>query len=144
MTALVRITFTPGPAARRIAGAWWPASRNLSAEVPRLLPLLGRVGQHARELVVHRADWADHPDQVTASGRTISIDWGGEPAHLLRAADEYGRSLTLFVVPADTESLTAHRALSLATDHRQPVGLGDILRVAATDSWATAGEPVTG
>jgi hypothetical protein len=141
MTTLVRITFTPGTSDRQLDGAWWPVSRDPTTELPALLPLLGRTGCRATGLQLQYDDWDSHPTQIRAVGRQIPILWSAQTSHLLAANDELGNRLVLFVVPADTAPLTAHRALSLPTRLQQDHSPSEVLALAASPAAWAAGVP---
>ncbi|HWD06315.1 MAG TPA: DUF5994 family protein [Amycolatopsis sp.] len=113
-----RLTLKPQIAsAGHVDGAWWPRSRNLSAELPALLaalrPRLGRVERITYNLTV----W-DLAVRKAAVGReAVRLDgFFSQSPDLLTAIGTGGRTrLTLLVVPPETPDLDAQRVLMTAS-----------------------------
>ncbi|MCO1654029.1 DUF5994 family protein [Pseudonocardia humida] len=99
-------------------GGWWPRSRDLVAEVPALLAVLGvRLGRVER--VGYRiSDWDPTPRRIVVDGGTVHLS--GYLQRPARTLDVIGRlhRVTLLVVPAETDPDLAHRALT-AAGHRE-------------------------
>jgi uncharacterized protein DUF5994 len=101
-----------------VDGGWWPRSRNLAAELPALLAVLGARMGSVERVGYQLSDWDP------ASGRTAVVD--GALVHLdgyrMRSVSTVDLSsakgrLTLLVVPPGTAADPAHRAL-VAAGHR--------------------------
>ena len=126
----LRLQFDPDrPAEPCLDGAWWPRSTELSAELPALLT---KFSAHLGPIALvgyQNAAWDQAPDRLRLAG--------GHSVHLLGFVSpdrptmvviaESGRSVTLRVVPAETDGATAAQAMT-AVAHR----------VADRDAWAPA------
>lgn len=98
-------------------GAWWPRSRDLAAEVPALLTVLGvRLGRVER--VGYRIpDWDPAPRRIAVDGGLVHLSgYLQRPALIVHVIAAHQR-VTLLVVPAETDPDLAHRALT-AAGHR--------------------------
>jgi len=98
-------------------GAWWPRSRDLAAEVPALLAVLGvRLGRVER--VSYRIpDWDPAPRRIAVDGGLVHLSgYLQRPALTVDVIAAHQR-VTLLVVPAETDPDLAHRALT-AAGHR--------------------------
>nr|WP_246257633.1 DUF5994 family protein [Amycolatopsis anabasis] len=102
---------------RFVDGAWWPRSRNLSAELPALLaalrPRLGRIERITYnlsiwDLAVRKAAIGDH---------VVRLDgFFSQAPDLVTVVGSSGRTrLTLLVVPPETADVAAHRVLMTAS-----------------------------
>ncbi|WP_246076372.1 DUF5994 family protein [Amycolatopsis cihanbeyliensis] len=117
MPSQVRLRLKPPVASSTgfVDGAWWPRSRNLSAELPALLaalrPRLGRV-----ERVTYNLSVWDLAVRKAAVGHQVRLDGSFSQApDLVAVAGAGGRRLTLLVVPPDTAEVAAHRVLIMAS-----------------------------
>lgn len=136
---VARVTVKPtAPATGHVDGAWWPRSRDLSAELPALLTeLTGRWNSVTR--VTYNLDvWNPTERRLPIAGRILRL--GGfhsqhpDTVTLITAS---GQRLTLLVVPPDTSPSAAHRALTMAA---QP---GNDDRIDALLAPSTATDRVT-
>jgi hypothetical protein len=100
-----------------VDGGWWPRSRDLVAEVPALLAVLGvRLGRVER--VSYRvSDWDPAPRRIAVDGGLVHLSgYLQRPALTVDVIAAHQR-VTLLVVPAGTDPDLAHRALT-AAGHR--------------------------
>ncbi|MBZ9645235.1 DUF5994 family protein [Streptomyces sp. PSKA30] len=120
-TALLRLTTTHE---RRgiLDGAWWPRSRNLTAELPGLISALTeRIGPVTR-IGLDSAAWDELPTRMTIDDRVVHIDAfsvGDATALVTRGDKDY---FSLLVVPPDTppEAARAAMAEAVRTDNPKP------------------------
>jgi hypothetical protein len=107
------------PATGWVDGAWWPHSRDLTAELPSLLPALtDRLGRIER-VTHHLAAWAPAPRRLRSGDEHDDVRLEGfrsqHTATLTVIGDRH--RLTLLVIPPDTDPGLAQRAL-LTAAHR--------------------------
>jgi hypothetical protein len=100
-----------------VDGGWWPHSRDLVAEVPALLAVLGvRLGRVER-VSYRTSDWDEAPRRIVVDGMLVHLSgYLQRPARTVDVIAHQHR-VTLLVVPADTDADLAHRALT-AAGHR--------------------------
>ena len=114
-----------------VDGAWWPASRDLAAEMPSLLAALGdRAG--VVERVSYNIDaWNSVPRKVRIGGNVVRMGgFRSQNAATLKVLGER-RTLTLLVVPPETDEQTAHRILATASEDGNTDGVDALLAPAA-------------
>ncbi|MFJ7904076.1 DUF5994 family protein [Streptomyces sp. NPDC096198] len=117
--ARLRLGAQPGQggAARRIDGAWWPRSYDLTAELPGLLAALPLRWGHVTSVLVNGAMWSLSGDGTPVGDRQVRMRRTGSP----RAEDTVclltpgqGRWDLLVVPPAATAE-EAERIMVTAT-----------------------------
>ena len=114
-----------------VDGAWWPASRDLAAEKPSLLAALGdRAG--VVERVSYNIDaWNSVPRKVRIDGNVVRMGgFRSQSAATLKVLGER-RTLTLLVVPPETDEQAAHRILATASEDGNADGVDALLAPAA-------------
>jgi Family of unknown function (DUF5994) len=105
---------TPG----LLDGAWWPRSRDLSAEIPALTDALDRCWRRITRITVNPAFWSVVPRKVAVTGHVVQVGWftaEQDPHKLLLLSYTVGR-LDLLVVPPTTGATAAARLMSAAAD----------------------------
>lgn len=110
-----RLSLKPeAPITGFVDGAWWPASRDLAAELPALVAAVtSRLGPV--EAVSYNIDaWDATPRRVGVGGSVVRM--AGYHTQARDTVDVRGarRLLTLLVVPPDTDPRTAAAALAAA------------------------------
>ncbi|WP_063825358.1 DUF5994 family protein [Nocardia exalbida] len=115
-TRTPRVLLRPaGGAPARIGGAWWPWTSNITTELHDLITALRpRLG----ELDRIGFDW----NAISLAQRRIDDDDGirihgpvtGQPSDTMRLVGRNGTSLTLLVIPADTDPWIADRRMRQA------------------------------
>jgi hypothetical protein len=111
-----RVTVKPaGPVTGEVDGAWWPRSRDLSAELPALLAdLVDRWGSVSR--VTYNLDvWNPVERRLVVAGRIVRL--GGfrfQHADTVTLIGASGQRLTLLVIPPESTPAAAHHALTTA------------------------------
>lgn len=96
-------------------GGWWPHTRDLGLELPRLLAAFRPPGQQVARVVYNPAAWHAAPPALTVSGHVVRLDRSSsrEPA-LLSLIDASGATRTdLIVIPPRTDRRVAERVLAL-------------------------------
>ncbi|MEU0599937.1 DUF5994 family protein [Streptomyces sp. NPDC006393] len=113
-----------GDAVRRIDGAWWPRSYDLTAELPGLLAALPLRWGHITSVLVNGAMWSLSGDGVPVEDQQVHLRRTGPS----RAEDTVclltpgqGRWDLLVVPPAATAE-EAERLMETATAHTPPAG----------------------
>jgi hypothetical protein len=123
----LRLKLKPkAPTTGYVDGAWWPRSRNLSAELPALLAVLAvRLG-HVRRVSYNLTTWDAAPRYlITTDGQPVRL--GGFHSQDPHTVDVIGPNeprITLLVVPPETGPATAHLILMSASrrDNADPIG----------------------
>jgi hypothetical protein len=100
-----------------VDGAWWPRSRDLSAELPALFAALAtRLGIVAR-MAYNLDEWKPAGRRLDAGGASIKL--GGfhfQGANTIDVTGAGGLRVTLLVVPPDTPAATARKIAKAAAD----------------------------
>jgi hypothetical protein len=103
-------------------GAWFPRSRDLTAEVPELIAELDRRGVRIERFTYALDAWSPAPRKVVVQGRTVRT--GGfrsmDPGIVCLTWDGGSKRADLLVVPPETDVLTGARALRLAVRRGLP------------------------
>ncbi|OAP29169.1 MULTISPECIES: DUF5994 family protein [Amycolatopsis] len=107
----------PLPVAGFVDGGWWPASADLTAEVPGLAAALAdRIGPVWRVAFAPQA-WLPAEPTMISRGRLVRLEgFRSQDPHVVHVTGGSMRRLTLLVVPARTPPAAAATALSAAAD----------------------------
>ncbi|MET8247358.1 DUF5994 family protein [Streptomyces sp. NPDC005202] len=108
-----------GRTARRIDGAWWPRSYDLTAELPILLGELSRIWGRINSVLVSGATWPAPPGRILVAGQVVHVRRTDSPRALdtvCLLASGRGRWDLLVVPPAATEA-EAGRLMDGAAGH---------------------------
>ncbi|SOD85014.1 DUF5994 family protein [Streptomyces sp. Ag109_G2-15] len=140
-TALLRLTTTHDRAGI-LDGAWWPRSRNPTAELPGLIAALTeRLGPVAR-LGLDRDAWDELPTRMTVGGHIVHIDSfvvGDGTALVTRGGRDH---FSLLVIPPDTPMPAARAAMADAVRTGNLRQAGQILVDTASDQVHPTGPTV--
>lgn len=149
----LRLRLKPkAPTTGFVDGAWWPRTRDLSAELAELLGVLAvRLGQVER-VSYHLGDWKTSPRKSVIGGSVVRL--AGYRAQHPDTVDVLAarHRLTLLVVPPETASPVAHRILRAAAlrGNAEPIAvlragpplprpvvprLRDVAQTAAEERW---------
>ncbi|MEU7296071.1 DUF5994 family protein [Streptomyces exfoliatus] len=112
-----RLSLTPKTAlAGLLDGAWWPRSRDLSAELPSLVDALEEHYGRITRVAVNPTRWPVVPHTVPATGHTVHVGWFTEqdPDKMILLSYAVGRC-DLLVIPPETEPAAAARLMNAAT-----------------------------
>ncbi|MGW9025394.1 DUF5994 family protein [Streptomyces sp. NPDC055722] len=115
----VRLSLTPAHAAPGpLDGAWWPRSRDLSAELPALAETLDRLWGRITRITVNSGLWPTVPRTIPVTGHVVrvgSFTTEQDLHDLLLLSYTVGR-WDLLVVPPETDADAADRLMSAAAD----------------------------
>jgi len=120
----VRVSFRAdaGSDDSAFAGAWWPRSRDLAAEVPELIAELERRGVRVERFTYALDAWQPAPRKLVVNGRVVRT--GGfrsmDPQVVCLTWHGGQRRADLLVVPPETDVLTGARALRIGTRRGLP------------------------
>jgi hypothetical protein len=140
----VRVTFRqPVSTSGFIDAAWWPRSRDLTAELPPLLNLLWDAGREVVRLSYSLAAWDHAPRRIRVEGRTVRLGGFNTSDPLtVELADDWGRErIDVLVLDPNTDPSLAQRALLLASVAENPYRASEILARAADPTIGNDGEP---
>ncbi|AVH57517.1 MULTISPECIES: DUF5994 family protein [Streptomyces] len=147
----LRLMLAPaGTASSLIDGAWWPYSRDLTAELPALTAVLDPLWGRITRVTVNPTFWPVVPRKVPVHGRVVRVGWfkaEQDPHKLLLLSYTVGR-WDLLVIPPETSAATAARLMTTATDPSRLLtasGLiqeADFFRIAAEADWDSDRERV--
>jgi hypothetical protein len=131
-----RISFRqPVSPAGYIDAAWWPRSRDLTAELPELMAVFWTADRNVDRISYNLTAWAPAPRRLTIEGRTVRL--GG-----FRTSDPLVVGLTdpwrkeiidIVVIAPETDPEVAERALRLASVADSPYRAHEILARAGSD-----------
>jgi hypothetical protein len=114
-----------------VDGAWWPASRDLAAEVSSLIAALADRAGTVERISYNFDAWDAVPRKVRVDGNVIRMGgFRSQAAATLKVVGERGM-LTLLVVPPETEEQAAHRVLATASENGHTEGVDALLATAA-------------
>jgi hypothetical protein len=127
----VRLVWAPGESKSRLAGAWWPRTRDATTELQALLPAVTeRVGGAASGVSLNIDAWdADQQRRLRVGNARVRVGW----FHVLDPATvTLGRSgqdrLILVVIPSDTDTTVGEELLQrLSTTLQWPETAGEAL-----------------
>ncbi|MFF3494483.1 DUF5994 family protein [Streptomyces sp. NPDC002795] len=103
-------------------GAWWPRSRDLTAELPALADVLAPLWGRVTRVAVNPMLWPVVPRKVTVGDRVLKIGWFTpdlDPHTMLLLSLGNGRR-DLLVIPPETSEASAARLMAAACDPDGP------------------------
>ncbi|MET9409690.1 DUF5994 family protein [Streptomyces sp. NPDC002935] len=122
----------PGTAPALIDGAWWPRSRDLTAELPALTTVLDPLWGRITHVTVNPTFWPVIPRRVPVQGHVVKVGWfkaEQDPHSLLLLSFTAGR-WDLLVIPPETDAVTAARLMITATDPARSLTASDLVKEA--------------
>jgi hypothetical protein len=125
----LRLKLKPkAPTTGQVDGAWWPRTRELSAELPALLAVLAvRLGRTER-VSYNLTAWDTAPRRITVDGRQIRL--GGFHSQHPDTVDVIGPNeprITLLVIPPETDPVSAHEILMTAARRNNTDTIAELL-----------------
>ncbi len=115
----LRLSLAPGDAAPPLLdGAWWPRSRDLTAELPALTAVLDPLWGWITRVTVNPTHWPVVPRKVPVAGHAVNVGWflaEQDPHELLLLSYHVGR-WNLLVVPPRTDQVSADWLMAAASD----------------------------
>ena len=130
-----------GPTTGWVDGGWWPHSRDLAAELPSLMAVLGtRLGRVER-VSFHLGEWGGAPRKINCAGSVVRVD--GYHSRRANTVDVLGarQRVTLLVVEPEASAQTAHAALMAAGHRGNTDDVDTLLRSVPLPAEVPAGRP---
>ena len=125
----LRLSLAPvGIAPALLDGAWWPRSRDLTAELPALTAVLDPLWGRITRVTVNPTHWPVVPRKVPVAGHVVNVGWfpaEQDPHELLLLSYHMGR-WNLLVVPPWTDPVSASWLMAAASD---PLGMSTASRL---------------
>jgi hypothetical protein len=118
MEGSARIAFRqPVSPAGFIDAAWWPRTRDLTAELPPLMEVLWTAGREISRVTYNLRAWDRAPRRLQMQGRTVHLGGFATSDPLaVRLSDPWGRErVDVLVIGPDTEPAVAQRIFDLAS-----------------------------
>ncbi|WP_030694717.1 DUF5994 family protein, partial [Streptomyces globisporus] len=115
-TLSARLSLTPKTTlAGLLDGAWWPRTRDLTAELPPLVDALEERYGRITRATVNPTRWPVVPHKVAVTGHTVHVGWFTEqdPDKMILLSSTAGRC-DLLVIPPETEPAAAARLMAAA------------------------------
>jgi hypothetical protein len=127
----------PGPTTGHVDGAWWPLSRDLTAELPALLEALAPRAGEIEQVTYHLSDWDCTTRRLVTAGSSVRLG-GYHTQHpdTLDVISAHVR-LTLLVIAPDTAPAAADRVLDAAADPSDTGAVDELLGTGTTDHHRT-------
>lgn len=113
----LRLRLKPkAPTMGYVDGAWWPRSRDLSAELPALLAVLAIRPGRIERVTYNLAGWHSADSRLWTEDGVVRLE-GFRAQHpgTVTIAGQGRQRLTLLVIPPETGPAAAHRALMTAS-----------------------------
>ncbi|MCM8551870.1 MULTISPECIES: DUF5994 family protein [Streptomyces] len=130
----VRLSLAPaGSAPALLDGAWWPRSRDLTAELPALMSVLDPLWGRITRVTVNPAQWPVVPRKVPVAGHVVKVGWfrhEQDEHELLLLSYHVGR-WNLLVVPPRTPPAEATWLMAAAGDPRRTASASSLVADAA-------------
>ncbi|MFI6603272.1 DUF5994 family protein [Nonomuraea sp. NPDC050536] len=148
----LRLSLHPVPNRRAVVdGAWWPYSRDATAELPDLIAAVDRLLDRATlRIGVHRDTWQNIPRRIPARGRQVRIGWFRHTdPRVITLIFAAGEPVVLLVIPPGTAAGAAKATLKLTAQNIAGMAVDDMLTLASLPPdpalrAGTAGSPARG
>ncbi|WP_234042436.1 DUF5994 family protein [Streptomyces marianii] len=127
-TSQARLALTPNTSlAGLLDGAWWPYSRDLTAELPPLVDALEERRGRITRITANPAPWPVASYKVPVGGYTVHVGWLTDQDRdtMMLLSHALGRC-DLLVIPPETEPALAALLMAVASapgnlqHHRHP------------------------
>ncbi|AKH84158.1 hypothetical protein AA958_20410 [Streptomyces sp. CNQ-509] len=137
-----RLSLTPaGTTPTRLDGAWWPRSRDLTAELPALVAVLDPLWGRIIRLAVNSTHWPVMPRKIPVSGHVVKVGWFTtelDPHGLILRSYGAGR-WDLLVVPPQTAPESAAWLMAAAVDPARMQSASRLMEEAGHRRHSTGG-----
>ncbi|MFD7947551.1 DUF5994 family protein [Streptomyces sp. NPDC059744] len=95
-------------------GAWWPRTRDIASQLPRLIDaLVARLGPVAR-VGLDASAWDDAPGHLVIGGRTVHIDWSAVDDSTMIVTRGDQDHFSFLVIPPQASAAAARAAMAMA------------------------------
>ena len=126
-------------------GAWWPGSRELAREVPRLVAEFAERGVRVTRFVYQPSLWLIAPAKLRVKDQTVRLAWRrGVDPNLVSVQTAQDERIDLLVIPPEATPGVAAYASEAATEvanRQSPTNV--LLAAAALDEELPAAPPAT-
>ncbi|MEU0131338.1 DUF5994 family protein [Streptomyces sp. NPDC006289] len=135
----LRLRLTEQGKHSRLDGAWWPRSRDLDSELPKLIARLDLEWGRIIDVTVNRRLWPSVPHHVGAGTHTVRLGWfdAEQDPHVLMLFSYPPGHWELLVVPPETESEDAARLMAGASRAGNLRTASALVDPASTDRWGS-------
>jgi hypothetical protein len=125
----VRLRLKPkAPTAGWVDGGWWPRSRDLAAELPGLLSVLGVRMGHIERVSYHLGEWGPTLHKISCGGGLVRLEgYRSQHANTMDVLAP-GQRITLLVVAPEASAPSAHAVLMAAGRRGNTDDIGTLLR----------------
>jgi hypothetical protein len=134
---LLRLRLKPkGPVTGYVDGAWWPRTRDLTAELPELAAVLAvRLGPVYR-VAFAMAAWLPPPTRrLVLDGRPVRLEgFRSQDENIVYVSGLDGRRICLLVVPPEADDAAGHEAMMTAAHRDNADSPAEILSKAGIPS----------
>ncbi|WP_407563951.1 DUF5994 family protein [Streptomyces sp. 184] len=137
-----RLALTAGTAPAALDGAWWPRSRDLTAELPALIAVLDPLWGRIIRLAVNSTHWPKTPRRIPVAGHVVEVGWFSaelDPHSLLLRSYGAGR-WDLLVIPPETAPEAAAWLTAAAVDPARVRTASRMMREAGHRRHSTEGD----
>jgi hypothetical protein len=130
----LRLKLKPkAPPTGSVDGAWWPRTRDLSAELPALLAVLANRLGPVERVSYNLTAWDAAPRRLDIGDRQVRMGgFHAQDPHTVDVIGPSGSRLTLLVLPSATDPVAAHQTLITASRRDNVDGIDHLLTAAAT------------
>lgn len=139
-----RVSFRqPVASTGHIDVAWWPRTRDLTAELPALMDVLWTAAREVNRITYNLHAWDPAPRRLQIEGRTVRLGGFNTSDPLtVRLSDAWGHErIDILVLAPDTPPAVAERAFRIASEVDDPLRAAEILehaQAAAADDAVSA------
>jgi hypothetical protein len=108
---------------------WWPRSCDLATELPPLLDVVWTAGGDIMHVSYALGFWDPIPRRLNIGGRVVQLSgFHTQLSGLLSLTSRSGRGrIDVMVIPPDTDSAVADRALEIVSDQPSPAHPSQVL-----------------
>lgn len=132
----------PVSSAGYLDAAWWPRSRDLTAELPGLMAVLWTAGREVNRITFNLHAWQAAPRRMQIEGRTVRLGgFASSDPVTVRLSDPWGRErIDVLVIDPATDAAVAQRIFAAVETADNPYRAHEILERTAEPALAGATE----
>jgi len=147
-----RLALKPvGPSLGQVGldGAWWPRSRDLSAELPALVDVLDPLWGRITRIAVNPRYWPIIPQRIFVNDRVVKVGWFTTELdpHKILLLSGASDCWDLLVIPPEVSAPSAARLMAAASASTAPQSTAtalltaELVDVPCTSAAADTGRP---